>query len=392
MAAVVITTGMMRDRPAIPSGKRYVRLFDAKAPGMFVEFWPETATVYVRTRDAYGRQRDRKLGRYDGSVTLDQFRRLANEVKAELILGRDRFADAEARRAILTVGEYIEKHYRPWVEEHHRSKQNFTAYGRRILRKFRHLRLDEVTRTGVAEFRRGLIDEGLAPGTVNRHLATLRAMFSKAREWDFWSGPNPAERPQLLAEASKIEALTVDQHQALARALDVEPNRDAAGAIFLLMITGARKSEVLNARWQDVDLGRRILTVPRSKHGRPRYIPLSEPAVALLRVQKQRKVEGNEYVFPGLIEGKPLESVRRAWERAKKRAGIPADFRLHGLRHSLASQLANSGRALAEIGEILGHRVLATTQKYVHYQTDRLVETVSIPAREWKLLAHDKAA
>jgi integrase len=98
-------------------------------------------------------------------------------------------------------------------------------------------------------------------------------------------------------------------------------------------------------------------------------------------------VPGNAYVFPSRHrEGQPLEGLRRIWERAKKAAGLPADLRIHDLRHSLASALANAGTPLYEIGAVLGHRQLSTTTRYAHHSPQRMVETATAAARAWNLL------
>src|SRR5665647_2076141 len=84
--------------------------------------------------------------------------------------------------------------------------------------------------------------------------------------------------------------------------------------------------------------------------------------------QAPRRVADNPYVFPSLkLVQRPLEGLRGPWERAKKLAGLPADLRIHDLRHSLASALANAGTPLYEIGAVLGHSQLSTTTRYAHH-------------------------
>lgn len=170
------------------------------------------------------------------------------------------------------------------------------------------------------------------------------------------------------------------------RALDADRCQDSAAALALLAVTGARKNEVLRATWDLVDLGRGVLTVPLSKSGRPRHIPLSPYAVAILQRQLARRVEGNPFIFPSHIHPeRGVEDVRRAWVRAKRLAGLPAELRIHDLRHSFASALANSGIPLNEIGTVLGHSQLSTTARYAHHAPPRLVETAATAQRAWNL-------
>ncbi len=264
--------------------------------------------------------------------------------------------------------------------------------------------LDEVTQEDVAALRRKLMETGLANGTINRHLATVRAMFNKALKWQLYEGRNPAASPGMLRETHRDRYLTPDQTQALVRALDADVDQTAAAALALLIVTGARRSEVMLARWENVDFGRNMLTVPRSKSGRPRYIPLSPYAVAILerqlakcqaaeaaRLAGGQADEGqtgpNPYVFPSHRRpGNPLEGLRGAWARAKGAAGLPADLRVHDLRHSFASALANAGTPLNEIGTVLGHTQLSTTNRYAHHSPQRLIATATTATKAWNLL------
>jgi integrase len=146
----------------------------------------------------------------------------------------------------------------------------------------------------------------------------------------------------MLPEQHRDKFLTATETLALVRALDDEPCREAALALALLILIGAKKQEVLRARWEFVDLDRGVLTVPLSKSGRPRHVPLSPAAVRVLEGQVRRRVSGNPFVFPSrVLEGKPLQGLRKPSEKAKKASGLPVDLRIHDLRHSLASALAN---------------------------------------------------
>ncbi|WP_019647221.1 tyrosine-type recombinase/integrase, partial [Novispirillum itersonii] len=162
-------------------------------------------------------------------------------------------------------------------------------------------------------------------------------------------------------------------------ALDAEPSRTAATCIALLALTGARRSEALNMRWEDVDIPRRLWQVPRAKSGRRRHIPLSDAAVAVLLSLPHPP--GCPWVFPGADPARPLEGVRKCWDRVKARAGLARDLRLHDLRHSFASTLVNHGRPIYEVAEILGHSQISTTRRYSHFQNDRLVDAANIAGR-----------
>jgi integrase len=264
----------------------------------------------------------------------------------------------------------------------------------RILPALGRKALDEVTQQDVTELRRKLVAEGLANGTVNRHLATLRAMFNLAMKWELYAGKNPAASPGMLREQHRDKYLSPAETQALVRALDADKDETAAAVLALLIVTGARRGEALNARWEYVDFERGILTVPRSKSGRARHIPLSPVARGILLRQfaKRTLYPDNPHVFPSArLPGQPVEGVRGAWARAKKAAGLAADLRIHDLRHSFASALANAGTPLNEIGTVLGHTQLSTTTRYAHHSPQRLIDTATVASRAWNLLPEPNA-
>ena len=386
MPACPITKALLAAPPAVPEGKAKVRVFDTRTRGFIAEVRRSCITFYFRYTDARGRGREVKLGRL-GDVTLEQARRRADQLKAETSLGADPVADADKRRAVPTVAAFIEERYMPHVRDRLRSHDTVAVFCRRITEALGRKALDEVTQADVASFRRRMMGTGLSNASVNRHLATLRSMFNLALRWQLYEGRNPAASPGMLRETHRDVYLSARETQALVRALDAEPNQDAAAALMLLIVTGARKSEVLTARWENVDLDRCLLTVPRSKSGKTRYIPLSELAVRVLVRQYQRRRPGNGgYVFPGHRAGQPLEDLRGPWKRAKQAAGLLPDTRIHDLRHSFASALANQGVPLNEIGVILGHSQLATTARYAHHAPQRLVQTATVAAQAWNLL------
>ncbi len=386
MAAILITKTVLAGPPAILNGQAKRRLFDSRIKGFIAEIRHSCVTFFFRYRDARGRAREIKLGRL-GDVTLEQARKRAEQLKAETSLGGDPLADHDKKRAIPTVADFIADRYLPHVRERLRSHGNIAVYCRRMVPALGSKALDEVNTADVAAFRRRLIEAKLSNASVNRHLATLRSLFNLARKWGLYDGTNPAASPGMLAERHRDTYLSANETQALVKALDAEPNREAAAALMLLIVTGARKNEVLKARWENVDLDRCLLTVPRAKSGKTRHIALSTSAVRVMAVQYQRRRrDDGGWVFPGKEPGRPLENVRGAWSRARKAAGLLPAVRIHDLRHSFASALANNGVPLNEIGVLLGHSQLSTTARYAHHAPQRLVETAAVAAKAWNLL------
>jgi integrase len=140
----------------------------------------------------------------------------------------------------------------------------------------------------------------------------------------------------------------------------------------MLLLTGARKREVLDARWEDMDLARQFWRIAFTKSGRERHVPLSAAAITLLnQIPKQ-----GEYIFANPKTNKPFKSFYVSWDTARKAAGLEG-LRVHDLRHSFASFLVNAGCSLYEVQKLLGHASIAMTQRYSHLSQDSLMRAVS---------------
>jgi integrase len=143
-------------------------------------------------------------------------------------------------------------------------------------------------------------------------------------------------------------------------------NPTAVAALRLLMLTGWREKEALTLRWDAVDFARGLVTLQDTKSGRSiRALP--SPALAL--VADQPKLDGCPYVFPGKIEGKPIQEIQRLWYAVRAAARLE-DVRLHDLRHSVASLAAARGHSLLLIGKLLGHKDQRSAARYAHLADD----------------------
>jgi integrase len=238
-----------------------------------------------------------------------------------------------------------------------------------LLPRFGKRHLDEITRLDIQKLLADRKAEGAAPGSVNRLLIMLRFIFNLAQKWEIAGvKSNPSRGIPLLEENNKRERyLSVDEAQRLYESV-CKGGTMLKFIVPMLILTGARKREVLDARWEDFDLSRRIWRIPVSKSGKARHVPLSDGAVTLLASIPRRC----EWAFANPETKKPYRSIFGVWDTARRRAGL-GDVRLHDLRHSFASLLINSGRSLYEVQKILGHTQVKTTQRYAHLSQDTLL-------------------
>jgi integrase len=146
-----------------------------------------------------------------------------------------------------------------------------------------------------------------APGSCNRLLILLRYMFSLAKKWETPGvKSNPTEGIPLMTENNKKERfLSAEEAQRLYAAVSESTNPMLKFIIPMLILSGARKREVLDARWEDFDLDRRLWRIPMTKLGRPRHVPMSDGVLRLLDAVPRMECP---WVFANPKTLKPFES------------------------------------------------------------------------------------
>ena len=147
--------------------------------------------------------------------------------------------------------------------------------------------------------------------------------------------------------------------------LHVAAHSHVIGAyVALLGETGLRKSEGLRMQWDDIDWQRKMLTIPKSKTGEPRYVPLSDYVISWLRSLQQ--FPDSPWVFT-LSQGRPLRAPRESFDMGKKEAGLAWVRGFHDLRHFRATQWLIHGVDIYTVKSYLGHKRIETTQRYLHF-------------------------
>jgi integrase len=360
-----------------PEGLRKTEYVDTALEGFFVEALQSgVKTYYQRYTDLHGKQRQFRIGRV-GVVPFEEARKRAIQVKADISLGRDPRQELKLVRDVPTLREFALNSYLPFVEQKKRSwKTDEVLIRRHLLPALGAVYLDDITTTLVVRMMASMRAAGFAPGTCNRPVIILRYMLNLARKWGIpRMERNPATDVELYEEQGRERFLSQDETEALMQSIREDENRVAATAIELLLLTGARRNEVTQAKWDYVDFEKKTLFVPLSKSGKPRFIALNEPALQLLSTWKAQAK--NDWVFPSDRTDRPCPALFYPWDRIRKRAGLP-DVRLHDLRHSYASFLVNNGVSIYVVQQLLGHTQTRTTQRYSHLDRDTLNDAAAV--------------
>lgn len=205
----------------------------------------------------------------------------------------------------------------------------------------------------------------ISPARINRYISALgHALTIAMNEWE-WIEDNPVRKISKLKEPrGRVRFLDDEERAALLEACANSFYENLYLIVVLALSTGARKSEILNLRWDDIDLGRGQIVLHETKNGERRAIPLTGHALSLVKEHKKVQRIDTDLLFPSIKGNKPYE-IKKSWEASLREASIE-DFRFHDLRHSAASYLAMNGASLAEVADVLGHKTLQMVKRYAH--------------------------
>ncbi len=357
--------------PAPASGNKVY--YDADVTGFGCRVTAAGARSFIlnyRTRS--GRERRYTIGEFPAWKTATA-RAEASEWKRRVRNGDDPLADIEAERAAPTVADLCQR----FANEHMPKKRPSTqrdyqsAIDRHVLPEMKHLKVAEVTFTHVDALHSKITRRG-TPYHANRVLSLLSKMFSQAVRWG-WRTDNPAKGVERNQEHKRQRYLSADELTRLTVALADHDDQQAANIVRLLLLTGARRGEVLAVQWDQLDLQTGVWIKPgaTTKQKTEHRVPLSAPARQLLRELWESAAPGAVYVFPGRRGHGHRINVKADWAALCKAAGITG-ARMHDLRHTYASLLASSGLSLPIIGALLGHTQASTTHRYAHLLDDPL--------------------
>ncbi|MGJ0535560.1 integrase arm-type DNA-binding domain-containing protein [Methylocystis sp.] len=358
-----------------PRDKPYVA-YDVDLTGFGLRVMPSGVKSWIveYRPDGGGRGVAKKrvtLGKV-GALTPDQARRAASELLARVRLGADPAAEKADRRDAPTVGGLIDAFIAEHVDGKLKPASAISAKAglERLRAAHGALKAEALARAQLALLHSSM---RATPYLANRHLAAWRKMYAWAETRGLVpEGYNPAKKIQPFREQARERYLSTDELARLGDALrlceqeGVDPG--AVAAIRLLILSGARLQEILQAKWSQIDGERGVLWLADSKTGRkPVYLSAAAQAV----LAGLPRIYGNPYIIAGARAGQPRSDLNKPWSRVKRIAGLDG-VRLHDLRHSFASVGAGASLGLPIIGRLLGHSQPATTQRYAHVGADPL--------------------
>ncbi len=383
------------------------RIWDTVVPQLHLRVQPSGVKSW---NVQWSRTSSRSLGKWPG-VTVEAARTRAKAVLVETDHHGAPLAVIEANKPPserpITLGDFIDQHYAPWVQEHTKSGSATVDALKSVWGSLYNRELRSLSAFDVERIKSKRLKAGRKPATVNRDLDRIRGVLSKAVDWTFlMEHPLRSVKRAKGVDDSRVRYLSPDEEAALRDALAQREamrrvQRDSGNAwreargveslpawpadgftdymmpmVLVALNTGMRRGELFSLDWSSVNLQLALVTVTagNAKSRKARHIPLNAEAVDVLtRWQKQTGRVG--LVFPS-PEGGRLTNVNKAWDGIVTAAEL-VDFRFHDLRHDFASKLVMAGVDLNTVRELLGHADITMTLRYAHLAPDKLAEAVA---------------
>ncbi len=345
-----------------PSAGRPLVVRDNLINGFGVRKTATGCTAFILNYVVNGRERRMTIGRYP-AWSVSAARAEAARIRRQTDGGADPLEEIKAARSVLTLEKLWENYCAEVLVGKAPSTQSDerSIWQRLVLPKLGNRRICDIRASDVDALHRAVSLN--TPVQANRLVASLRHVFTKAKRWGLIA-ENPAAGVAKNREQPRHRYLSEAERQQFIRALDGRPDTSSGLALRFLILTGARRGEVLNARWEQFDTVQRIwikpsaLTKQRTMH----RVPLSAGAIDIL--DRARALHNSEFVFAGR-GGRALVEIKKLFKAVCAEANITG-FRIHDLRHSYASLLVASGVSLPIIGSLLGHTQVSTTARYTH--------------------------
>ncbi|MEE3323557.1 MAG: tyrosine-type recombinase/integrase [Pseudomonadota bacterium] len=414
---VNFTKKILDDLDLPPEGKRYIYK-DERERGLIVRVTAAGQKTFQLYKKHQGRPVRVTLGVYP-DMSIENARKEALKAKGALAAGENPNVEKNKLRQELTLKEFFDL----YLERYSKLEKKSWEYDVREVNKFLahwfNRRLSDIGKHEIQQLHLKLREKnGLYQ--ANRMLERLRAMYNKAIEWGL-DGENPTQGIKKYKEKSRDRYILPMEMPLFMKAVEMEENQTAKDYFLIALFTGARKTNVLQMRWEQIDWHNKTWRIPDTKNGEPLVIPLTNEAEKILE-KRLKLVHGSPWVFPSDTSKEGYyNDPKKAWNRVRQRATIMLwqqtelfaelieevdthiksqnnyvystlklfnaiekkaeardlelptglmDIRLHDIRRTFGSYQAITGSSLQIIGKSLGHKSQQSTEVYSRLHND----------------------
>jgi len=353
---------------ALPNAKEGSRdyYYDKKTPGFGIMVFPSGTKTFFLYKRVNGKPDKMKLGRFP-EITPELARQRAYKDIADINKGINPNKKKKELRDEATFSELFQRYFDEHAKIRKRSWISDLGSYNRYLKVMDNKKISTISRSDIEKLHNSIKNKaGLY--AANRSLSLLKIMFNKAAHWGF-NGSNPAINIKKFPEVARDRALQPDEIGRFFEALNSETDLIFKGYFYISLLTGARRSNVLSMRWEDITFGETPeWRIPSTKNGEMHIVALVPQVIEIL--SELKKAYSSEFVFPSKTsKSGHLEEPKKAWKRILDKAGIK-DLRIHDLRRTLASWQVRTGASSFIIGKTLGHKNQQATAIYARVSKD----------------------
>ena len=356
-----------------PQNKR-VYIYDTEEKGLSLLLTPSgNKSYYLRGRVLRNQIRV-KLGE-PSFMSVDEARNEARKTKIMLNSGKNPIAEKKK----LNQEDSFKVMYEKFIEEKEqhlkpRTIDGYKGLWKNYLNVLGNKKISQLTTDDFKKLHKKITNNN-GKRCANHSIVFSKTIFNYFIKGNLYDGKNPVIPVQLNKESPRIRYLTKKEMEKFVEVINNYPDSISKDAIWLLLMTGARRSNVFSMRWQDVDLESKTWVIPETKTGKNMSVALVDSAVEILKRLAETKY--NEYVFFS-TESKTghITEVRSTWKSILTKAEI-TNLHLHDLRHTLATYMVSYGANAFQVKRALTHSSIQSTQIYVNLDVEQLRETLN---------------
>lgn len=342
---------------AKPQAKPY-RIYDSIISGFSLRVQPTGRKIWMLEI----KRKTKTLGHYPAMTVA-----MARE-RAKQIINGDVPID---QKIAPTLGKFIDQYFMEYASTRYANPKE--AISHLVRTGFTEKQIDTIRMIDAEKYRTKRLNNGIAPSSINRQMATLKAALQKAVEWEIIKTNPLAQFKQLKLDAIPVvRYLTTGEEQRLSDALQASTPW-LRTFVTTALNTGCRRAELWQLTWGDIDLKTKKLTIHggMAKSGQTRHVPLNQTAIKTLTAWR-----GDATPLPNVpVFGR--HEFKKSWKTLMQKTGIE-DFTFHCCRHHFASKLVMAGVPLNTVRELLGHADLKMTLRYSHLAPDTMLEAVEL--------------
>ena len=359
--------------------------YDVDLVGFLLEIRSNQTKTFYFQSSINGKRKMVKLGNYpsinasDAKLKCIELKDNINHVKQNINLIEFE-KNLNNNQSNITFLEFYDNHYLPYIKAQIKSYEtNVSVFKNHILKDLSKTPMLDLKKLDVKRLHNEMITlKNLSRATANKFLIFLSSAYKLANELELFDNYNPCRGIKEFELNNQRQIfLSKTQTKKLLNEVNKSSNIHLKYIVPMLLLSGARKREVLDAKWNDFDMLNNLWTIPITKNGKKRILPVTKPLQTILN---QIPKDKTPYLFASPLTLKPYISIYQSWNSARIKANLK-EVRMHDLRHTYASALVNAKCSLYEVQILLGHSTAKMTQRYAHLSNESLMRAASNAGR-----------